>query len=90
MDFLQMPCEHYFHAGCLKTCLKQHFTCPLCYDETLRRAHRAQCRKWHPDKVAGRHRQEISLAADPAAKRKELEDKADQMTQKITIACVSY
>ena len=88
MEFLKMPCDeqHCFHAGCLTVCLKEHFTCPLCYDETLRRAHRAQCRACHPDKVARRHRQEIASAADPGAKHQELADAARLMTQDITRA----
>eukprot|EP01046_Picozoa_sp_COSAG06_P067677 COSAG06_NODE_17656_length_928_cov_0.937274_1_plen_309_part_11 len=83
-----MPCDeqHCFHAGCLTVCLKEHFTYPLCYDETLRRAHRAQCRACHPDKVARRHRQEIASAADPGAKHQELADAARLMTQDITTA----
>jgi hypothetical protein len=89
MEYLKMPCDkqHCFHAGCLKVCLKQsHFTCPLCYDETLRRAYRAKSRACHEDKVVVRHKQEIEAAADPNAKHRELVDAARLMTQDITRA----
>jgi hypothetical protein len=90
MEYLKMTCDeqHCFHAGCLQVCLKEggHFTCPLCYDETIKKAYRARSLAWHPDRVARRHKQEIEAAADPNAKHLELVDAARLMTQDITTA----
>eukprot|EP01046_Picozoa_sp_COSAG06_P066594 COSAG06_NODE_16875_length_976_cov_0.641961_1_plen_265_part_10 len=83
-QFLAMPCEkHAFHAGCLMRCLREHDSCPACYVDNLRRAHRARSRACHPDKVAQRYHAEIDAAADPDAKRKELEDAATEMSSEI-------
>jgi len=46
MEFMEMPCGHRFHVGCLTVCLKTHATCPHCYEEKLKKAYRQQSRKY--------------------------------------------
>jgi curved DNA-binding protein CbpA len=63
--FSRMPgCSHCFHTGCLEHCLKDRFSCPTCFQSTVKKAYRKKSRMLHPDHAHRRGKTEAEANAE--------------------------